>query len=170
MVTGGGEPGPRNDAEGGGMDSSLRSSLFSPAAAHGLVLAHRPPGASPVECVVSDHVWADVVVLLRWATAVPRDDDDRPGAAWRLAARCAALLRALPGLCEELGERWSPVVADVPDLPGADRLRLVADRLGRLLAARERVSLTVLGSEVDALGAAAVAALAERTDWAAPPL
>jgi hypothetical protein len=151
------------------MDSSLRSSLFSPAAAHGLVLAHRPPGASAVECVVSDHVWADVVVLLRWATAVPRSDDDRAGTLWRLAARCASLLRALPGLCEELGQSWSPVVADVPDLPGEDRLQLVADRLAQLLAARGRVSFALLAGEVDALGAAAVAALAEHTEWVVPP-
>jgi hypothetical protein len=151
------------------MDPTLRSSLFSPAAAHGLVLAHRPPGASAVECVVSDSVWADVVVLLRWATAVPRDDGDRAGADWRLAARCAALLRALPGLCGELGEGWSPVVADVPDLPGEVRLGRVADRLAGLLAARDPVPLGVLAGEVDALGAAAVAALAERTEWVVPP-
>jgi hypothetical protein len=150
------------------MDRDPRHLLFDPPAAHRMVLARRPPRASAVVGVVSDVVWRDVVGLLRWATA------DTHGAGgldmgrwWRLAAACADLLRRLPGLVDELAE---PSVGDLPDDPlrGEESVATAADRLAALLVSVEPVPLRRLAVEVDALGAAAIAALARQGPWAGP--
>lgn len=150
------------------MDDELRTRLFDPQAAHGLVLARRPPSRAAVDCVVSDVVWHDVVVLLRWAAAGTSGAPDlEAGRLWRLAAGCADLLRRLPGLSDELEEPWQPVAAaETPERPGAQRVEQVARRLGRLLRAPTPLPLAVLAVEVDALGAAAISALAE--GWTVP--
>jgi hypothetical protein len=156
------------------MEDTVRSSLFDPAAARGLVLAHRPPAGSAAADVVSDRGWAAVVRLLRWAAAGTRGAGTRQAGAletgtwWRLAAGCADLLRTLPGLAAELGEPWSVEPPYRPDLPGAERVAVAADRLATLLAAVPRVPLRVLAAEVDALGEAAVTALAGRCPWQVP--
>jgi len=155
------------------MDDDPRSWLFDPATAHGLVLAHRPAEPSALHCVVSDVVWDDVVALLRWANAgtggVPALDSVRW---WRLAAGCARLLRRLPGLSDELGEPWAPVppVDPTPEVSGEARVEAAAHRLGRLLRSREPLPLRVVAAAVDALGAAAVGALAEQSSWVLPDL
>ncbi|MGY1602310.1 hypothetical protein [Geodermatophilus sp. SYSU D00815] len=144
------------------MDDELRRTLFDPAAAHGLVLAHRPPAPSAVQGVVSDVVWGDVVRLLRWATAAPAPEL-AAGTWWRLAAGCADFLRRYPGLSAEVGEPWD--AGPPPELAGsgADRVAAAADRLAARLRAPGPLPLHVLAAEVDALGAAAVSALAERS-------
>ncbi|WP_448628300.1 hypothetical protein [Geodermatophilus sp. URMC 64] len=148
------------------MDDDLRARLFDPAAAHDLVLARRPAVPTAVQGVVSDVVWGEVVRLLRWATA------DTGGSAvlesgtwWRLAAGCAEFLRRYPGLSAELDEPWDAVPP--PDLPGpgAARVAAAAARLAALLRSVEPLPLRRLAAEVDALGAAAIGALAERA-WA----
>lgn len=152
------------------MDERTRSELFDPASAHQLVLARRPPIASAVHCVVSDVVWHEVVQLLRWATAGTGGAGELdPGRWWRLAAACADLLRRLPSLGDELDEPWSPAPAlMVPGLGGAERVELVAGRLLALLRSTDPVPLQWLAAEVDALGAAAISALADRDPWTLP--
>ena len=152
------------------MDDELRNRLFDPQAAHGLVLARRPPSRSAVADVVSDVVWHDVVVLLRWAAAGTRGAPElEAGRWWRLASGCADLLRRLPGLSDELQEPWRPVEsADIPVRTGPDRIEEATRRLERLLRSPAPLALAVLAAEIDALGAAAVSALAERAAWAIP--
>ncbi len=152
------------------MDDELRNRLFDPQAAHGLVLARRPPSRSAVDCVVSDVVWHEVVVLLRWAAA---DTGGTPevetGRWWRLAAGCADLLRRLPALSDEIQEPWQEIgQVEVAGGTGQERVERVVDRLWRLLRSRGPMPLAVLAAEIDALGAAAISALAERTPWAVP--
>jgi hypothetical protein len=147
------------------VEDDVRRRLFDPPAAHALVLAHRPPAATAVAAVVSDAVWSDVVRLLRWATADPQGDSARQtGTWWRLAAGCADLLRRLPGLGDEVEE---PYLSAEPsdragDLSPGQRMTAAAADLAGLLNTPIRVPLAVLAARVDALGAAAVSALAER--------
>jgi hypothetical protein len=152
------------------MDDDLRRTLFDPADAHLLVLARRSDACSAVACVVSDVVWAEVVGLLRWAAA------GTSGAAgldegrwWRLAGGCADLLRRLPALCDEVGESYLSSIAlgDQP-LSGVERVERASERLAALLRSPEPVPYQRLADEIDALGAAAISALAERSDWAVP--
>ena len=152
------------------MDAELRTRLFDPQAAHGLVLARRPPSRSAVADVVSDVVWQDVVVLLRWAAAGTRGAPElEAGRWWRLASGCADLLRRLPGLSDELEEPWRPVGdADIPVRSGPDRIEEATRRLERLLRSPAPLPLAVLAAEIDALGAAAVSALAESAPWGIP--
>jgi hypothetical protein len=152
------------------MDDDTRQELFDPASAHQLVLARRPPIASAVHCVVSDVVWHEVVRLLRWATAdtggAPELDSGRW---WRLAASCAELLRRLPALSDEVGEAWSPAAELMaPELDGAARVELVTGRLLALLRSADPVPLQWLAGEIDALGAAAISALADQDPWTLP--
>ena len=147
------------------MDLDVADWLFDPPVSRAAVLARRPPGSRPVECVVSDVVWGDVVRLLRWATAGTSGDARLvTGAWWRLAAGCADLLRRLPGLCDEVCEPWGPDAPAEPleDLPGRERIERAGARLVALLRSPEPVPLRVLAAEVDALGEAAVCALAEQ--------
>jgi hypothetical protein len=152
------------------MDDELRTRLFDPQAAHGLVLARRPPSRSAVACVVSDVVWHDVVVLLRWAAAGTHGAPElEAGRMWRLATGCADLLRRLPGLSDELEEPWQPVDAAADAVPaGAGGVEQVALRLERLLRSPAPLPLAVLAVEIDALGAAAIGALADSAPWGAP--
>ena len=151
------------------MDDELRIRLFDPQAAHGLVLARRPPTRSAVACVVSDVVWHDVVVLLRWAEAGTHGAPElEAGRLWRLATGCADLLRRLPGLSDELEEPWQPVDAAEPVPAGAGGVEQVARRLERLLRSPAPLPLAVLAVEIDALGAAAIGALAQSAPWGAP--
>jgi hypothetical protein len=151
------------------MDDDLRRSLFDPDGAHRLVLARRPTDPSAVTCVVSDIVWQEVIHLLRWSAATAGSADVDAGRWWRLAAGCADLLRRLPALCDELGEPWGPTApADDPELPGATRVALATGRLGALLRSPEPITLRWLAGEVDALGAAAISALAQASSWAVP--
>jgi hypothetical protein len=152
------------------MDDELRTRLFDPQAAHGLVLARRPPTRSAVACVVSDVVWHEVVVLLRWAAADTHGTPElETGRLWRLATGCADLLRRLPGLSDELEEPWQPVRApDIPVRPGAGGVEQAARRLELLLRNPAPLPLAVVAAEVDALGAAAISALAETAPWGAP--
>ncbi len=151
------------------MDDDLRNRLFDPRAAHGLVLSRRPPSRSAVADVVSDVVWHEVVVLLRWAAAGTRRTPDLDaGRWWRLAAGSADLLRRLPGLSDELEEPWRAVdPLKIPAATGEQRVEQVCRRLEHLLRARTPPPLAVLAAEVDALGAAAVGALAEASPWPA---
>jgi hypothetical protein len=145
------------------MDDELRRDLFDPDTAHDLVLAHRPPLPSAVQGVVSDVVWGEVVRLLRWATAETGGSPElEAGTWWRLAAECAAFLRRYPGLSAEIAEPWDVVPA--PDLAGTgtQRVAAAAERLGGLLHSAYPLPLHRLAAEVDALGAAAIGALAER--------
>jgi len=152
------------------MDDDLRRTLFDPADAHLLVLSRRPAACSTVTCVVSDAVWTEVVRLLRWSSA------GTGGAAgldegrwWRLAGGCADLLRRLPALCDEVGEPYLASVAlDDPPPSGVERVARASDRLAALLRSPEAVPLQRLADEVDGLGAAAISALAERSDWRLP--
>ena len=152
------------------MDDELRTRLFDPQAAHGLVLARRPPSRSAVACVVSDVVWHDVVVLLRWAAAGTHGEPElEAGRLWRLATGCADLLRRLPGLSDELEEPWQRVDAAADPAPaGAGGVEQAARRLERLLRSPAPLPLAVLAVEIDALGAAAIGALAESAPWGAP--
>ena len=159
------------------MDGDPRGWLFDPTTTRGLVLAHRPQEHSAVHCVVSDVVWQEVVRLLRWATAdtggASRLDSGRW---WRLAAGCADLLRRLPGLSDELGEPWR--AADLPPTAqpsggrpsGTARVTATARRLTRLLRSPGPLPLAALAAEIDALGAAAISALADQTSWVVPGL
>jgi hypothetical protein len=151
------------------MDDDLRQLLFHPEGARRLVLARRPPSSSPLTCVVSDVVWQDVVQLLRWAAATTSRAAVDTGRWWRLAGGCADLLRRLPSLCDEVGEAWGPTATlDDPDLPGAARVTLTTGRLAALLRTTEPVPLRRLAGEVDALGAAAISALAQGSSWTVP--
>jgi hypothetical protein len=152
------------------MDDDLRQWLFDPAGTRCLVLAHRPAGCSVVTAVVSDVVWQEVVRLLRWAVAGP---DSAPaldaGRWWRLAAECAELLRRMPALCDELGEPWSADGAvEEPEVTGSARVELEAGRLAALLRSPATSTLRQVATEVDALGAAAIRALAEGSSWQVP--
>ena len=154
------------------MDDELRQLLFDPETSRRLVLARRPLPRSAVGAVVSDVVWHDVVRLLRWATGATHGVPSlEAGTWWRLAAGCADLLRRLPGLSDELGEPWTHegLPERDPESTGAERVRRSADRLTALLRSAEPTPLRRLATEVDALGAAAVAALAERSSWTLPP-
>ncbi len=150
------------------MDDDLRRRLFDPTTAHRLVLARRPATRSAVPCVVSDVVWHDVVRLLRWATA---DTGGRTGLDsgrwWQLAACCADLLRRLPGLSDELGEPWQRGLPDdegqESDGDAADRVERIAEGLTDLLRSGDPVALADLAVRIDALGAAAISALAEQS-------
>lgn len=152
------------------MDDELRSRLFDPPGVRTLILAHRPSGASAVDAVVSDAVWREVVGLLRWTaastTGAPHLD---PGRWWRLAVGCADLLRRMPGLCDELGEQWDrPAVPDAEETDGTARVERSAERLSDLLRRETPVPLGTLAGEVDALGAAALAAYARSSSWVLP--
>jgi hypothetical protein len=145
--------------------------LFDPTAAHDVVLARRPAGGSVVDDVVSDVVWRDVVRLLRWASADARGATSlEAGAWWRLAAGSADLLRRMPGLCAEIAEPWGmQTPASAPEeLPAADRIALVAGRLAALVRSPVPVPLRALAAEIDALGEAAISALAERSFGGTP--
>jgi hypothetical protein len=145
------------------MDASTRSWLYDPAATRRLVLARRPVGMSVVSVVVSDVVWGDVVRLLRWADAGTRSPGAlAPGTWWRLAAACADLLRRLPGLSAEIGERWTGAEPPGDDAAaGRARVARVAARLTTRLRDGRPIPLSELAGEVDALGAAAISALVE---------
>jgi hypothetical protein len=149
------------------MDEELRTRLFDPRAAHGLVLARRPPSRSAAACVVSDVVWHEVVVLLRWAAADTHGTPDLDaGRWWRLAAGCADLLRRLPALSDELAEPWRAVgPVAVPAGTGEERVERSCRRLWVLLRSPAPPPLAVLAAEVEALGAAAITALAEASPW-----
>jgi hypothetical protein len=151
------------------MDDDLRQELFDPAGAHRLVLARRPAPSCAMTAVVSDVVWQEVVRLLRWSAATTRSAGVDAARWWRLAAGCADLLRLLPGLCDELGEPWDRTAPpDDPDLPGTARVGLATGRLAALLRAPHPVPLRRLAGDVDALGAAAISALAQASSWAVP--
>jgi len=146
------------------MDDELRTRLFDPDAAHDLVLAHRPVLPSAVEGVVSDVAWGEVVRLLRWATAETGGSPAlEAGTWWRLAAECAAFLRRYPGLSAEIAEPWDLVPAPELAGTGAQRVAAAAERLTGLLHAAGPLPLRRLAAEVDALGAAAIGALAEHS-------
>ena len=150
--------------------------LYDPSVGSVLVRAHRPPAGRPVDAVVSDVLWTDVLVLVRWAEATLHCPPDVvAGTAWRTAAVSAALLRRLPGLCAELGLAWPgarPVDGD--DAGGArDRLRAAADRLaGRLRTPGAEIGqpdlVATVAADADEIGAAAIALLAEGADWGGP--
>ncbi|MGY1750250.1 hypothetical protein [Modestobacter sp. SYSU DS0511] len=150
-------------------DPERRSWLFDPTLSGVLVRAHRPPSAGAATEVVSDVLWAEVVALLRWAEATGTCRPELvPGVAWRTAAASAGLLARLPGLCAELGQEY--VLAPPPEVdgPASARLRQAADRLATRLRTTAGVeALPALAGEVDAVGAAAVAVVAEGVDWAA---
>ena len=153
------------------MDDDLRRWLFDPAASHDLVVAHRPPVRTAVTCVVSDVVWGEVVCLLRWANAGTGGSAGlETGTWWRLAAGCAALLRRFPGLSAEIDEPWAMTAPpDSPDAAsGADRVAEVAGRLAGHLRSGQPMPLRALAAEVDALGAAALTAVAERWSGRVP--
>ena len=157
-----GESGPVNR---GGMDDDPTRWLFDPTTTRELVLARRPPGNSPVDCVVSDLVWGDVVRLLRWATAnTPSTAGLETGIWWRLAATCAELRLRLPGLSAEIAEPWDAdgPAAIPPGLSPGARIEYLAGRLTAHLRSPEPVPLRTLAAEIDALGEAAISALAER--------
>jgi hypothetical protein len=151
--------------------------LFDPSLGGVLVRAHRPPAAGAASSVVSDVVWGDVLGVLRWAEATLTCPPELTGGtAWRTAAASAGLLRRLPGLCAEAGVAWpGPAPAPLPgELPAARRLHAAADRLALRLCAPEegvagplRDALADLARDVDEVGAAAIALLAEGTDWTA---
>jgi hypothetical protein len=147
-----------------GVEDDVRDLLFDPHAAHALVLAHRPPAASAVAAVVSDAVWSDVVRLLRWAAADAQGDPGREtGTWWRLAIGCAELLRRLPRLGDEVAEPYlAPDLPESDDGPPAQRIAAAAAALTALLRDPAPVRLTALAPRIDALGAAATGALAER--------
>ncbi|MGY1651058.1 hypothetical protein [Geodermatophilus sp. SYSU D01119] len=147
------------------MDADRPAWLFDPYATRTLVLTRRPPGGRAVDDVVSDLVWTEVVRLLRWAAAGSTGPAHlRTGALWRVAAGSAALLRRMPVLCAETGQAWSvlPPARPAPGTPPARQVEAVAGRLARLLAASGSapVALPALAAEVDALGEAAVQAIA----------
>ena len=155
--------------------STRRPWLYDPSVGGVLVRAHRSPAGGPAADVVSDVLWSEVLVLLRWAEATlgcaPALAE---GAAWRTAAAAAALLRRLPGLCAESGLPWPGVEGDPAEavLPGRERLAAAADRLAGLLCARSPETgplelVARVAADVDAIGAAAIAVLVEGADWTA---
>jgi hypothetical protein len=149
------------------MDDDLRCRLFDPSDSRALAVAHRPADCSAVAAVVSDLVWAEVVALLRWTAAgTGRSPGLDAGRWWRLAAGCADLLRRLPGLCDELGEGWDrPAVPEDDAAGGTARVERSAARLVDLLRSGRPVPLRALAGEIDALGAAAISALADAATW-----
>jgi hypothetical protein len=152
------------------MDDALRQDLFDPDASHDLVLGRRPCPHTAVRCVVSDVVWGEVVCLLRWANAGTGGSAAlRTGTWWRLAAHCAALLRRFPALSAEIDEPWctTPPV-HLPGATGAERVDAAAARLAALLRSPEQVPLCAVAAEIDALGGAAVTALAEHAVCTVP--
>jgi hypothetical protein len=152
------------------MDDDLRFQLFDPADSRALAVAHRPADCSAVTAVVSDVVWLEVVKLLRWTAASTGDSPGLDaGRWWRLAAGCAHLLRRLPGLCDELGEGWDrPVPLEDDGATGTARVQRAAARLLDLLRSGRPVPLPTLAGEIDALGAAALGALAASSSWVLP--
>jgi hypothetical protein len=176
-ATAGGQSVSGQPVERGGMDDDPRGWLFDPTTTRGLVLAHRPRDRSAVHCVVSDVVWQEVVGLLRWAAAdtggATRLDSGRW---WRLATGCADLLRRLPGLSDELDEPWRPADPQTtgpsvgPEPSGTARVTATATRLAGLLRSPGPLPLASLAREIDALGAAAISALAAQTSWVVPAL
>jgi hypothetical protein len=152
------------------MDDDAHRWLFDPTLAHRMVLAHRCEPGSAMSCVISDVVWQDVIGLLRWATAsTGRAPDLEPGRWWRLAAVCADLLRRLPALGDEIGMPWRPAApAPQPTSVGAARVAAATDRLLALVRSAEPLPLARLAVEIDALGAAAVSALALEASWTLP--
>jgi hypothetical protein len=144
--------------------------IYDPHTSGALVRAHRPVGGGAASDVVSDAVWTDVLGLLRWAAAtLSCSAEVRPGVAWRTATTSATLLRELPALCDERGECWwATVAAPVPGRTAEERLHAGVEQLWtRLRAPGDGVPLCVLAAEVDEVGAAAVAVLAEGADWRA---
>jgi hypothetical protein len=152
------------------MDDALRQDLFDPDASHDLVLGHRPCPHTAVRCVVSDVVWSEVVCLLRWANAGTGGSAAlQTGAWWRLAAHCAALLRRFPALSAEIGEPWcSAPPVHLPGASGAERVDAAAARLAVMLRCPTQLPLCAVAAEIDALGGAAVTALAEHAASAVP--
>ena len=152
------------------MDDDLRRSLFDPDGAHRLVLARRPADPSALTCVVSDVVWQEVVHLLRWSAATTGSAEVDAGRWWRLAAGCADLLRRLPALCDELGEPWGPTApaGRRRSCPARPASRWPPAGWARCCCSPEPVTLRWLAGEVDALGAAAISALAQASSWAVP--
>ena len=148
--------------------------LYDPAVGGLLVRAHRPPAAGAVGSLVSDALWSDVLALVRWAEATLGCGTGLvAGTAWRTAAASAGLLRRLPGLCGELGLAWPGASVPAPEVDGGarERLRAAVDRLaGHLWSSVEglgdRDLLGAVAADVDEVGAAAIALLAERADWA----
>jgi hypothetical protein len=155
--------------------SPRRPWLFDPAMGGVLVRAHRSPAAGAAGDVVSDVLWSEVLGLLRWAEATLGCAPTlAEGAAWRTAATAAAVLRRLPGLCAEAGTAWPGAQGDPEEvaLPGRQRLAAAADRLAGLLCtcptAMDPLALVGrVAADVDAVGAAAIALLAEGADWTA---
>ncbi|MGY1837714.1 MULTISPECIES: hypothetical protein [unclassified Modestobacter] len=150
-------------------DPERRHWLFDPTRSGVVVRSHRPSSGGAATQVVSDVLWAEVVTLLRWAEAT---GTCRPelvsGSAWRTAAASAGLLARLPGLCAELGQEYALEAPPESDGPATVRLQQAADRLAARLRTTAGVeTLPALAGEVDAVGAAAVAVLAERADWTA---
>ncbi|WP_369139395.1 hypothetical protein [Modestobacter versicolor] len=149
--------------------------LYDPSLGGVLVRSHRSPTAGAAGIVVSDVVWSDVLGVLRWADATLSCPPElRAGTAWRTAATAAGLLRRLPGLCREAGVDWPGAVpgATSPEAPATVRLRTAADRLAlRLCSPEEGVAGPLsravgdLAGELDEVGAAAIAVLAEGADW-----
>ena len=169
--TAGPHPLRRSPRTVGTWTTNCARALFDPVTAHRLVLARRPPLRSAVNCVVSDLVWGEVVCLLRWATAWTGGTAAlETGRWWRLAASCADLRRRLPLLSDELDEPWDGTPPDSRrgEDSGAARIRDATDRLAWLLRSSEPVSLHRLAAHVDALGAAAVGALAGQAGRGAP--
>ena len=151
--------------------------LYDPSLGGVLVRSHRPPVAGAADSVVSDVLWTEVLQVLRWADATLSCAPALAGrTAWRAAAASAALLRRLPVLCAESAVAWSgPSPApDTVEAPAAARLRGAADRLALRLCSPEE-GLTGprpdtagdLARDVDEVGAAAIALLADTTDWTA---
>ena len=149
--------------------------LYDPSLGALLVRAHRPPAAGALRSVVSDAVWSDVLGVLRWAEATLTCRPDlAAGTAWRTAAAAAALLRRLPGLCDEVGVAWAGAGGEpgAAQVPAAVRLRTAADRLALRLCSPDdgtedqlEIVLRDLARDVDEVGAAAIAVLAEGSDW-----
>jgi hypothetical protein len=151
--------------------------LYDPLLGGVLVRGHRPPAAGAASSVVSDVVWSQVLGVLRWAEATLTCRVELAGgSAWRTAAASAALLRTLPGLCSEVGVAWAGAVGEPGAAPMAarERLRTAADRLALRLCSPDgrddrpvvlAVVLRELAGEVDEVGAAAIAVLAEGADW-----
>ncbi|WP_138756985.1 hypothetical protein [Modestobacter altitudinis] len=151
--------------------------LYDPSLGGVLVRAHRSPVAGAASSVVSDVVWGDVLAVLRWAEATLTCPPELTGGtAWRTAAASAGMLRRLPGLCRETGVAWPGPAPASPagEVPAVQRLRTAADRLAVRLCSPEegvagplRDSLADLARDVDEVGAAAIALLAEGADWTA---
>ena len=174
-ITGTWQVGPRNDRHGRLMSGTgaRRPWLYDPSLGGLLVRAHRPPSAGAAGSVVSDTVWGEVLMVVRWSQATLGCRPDLlPGTAWRTASASATLLRRLPGLCGELGMAWPGVPAPDPDAERSARQRLevAAERLADRLCATGEVLddpalLAAVAADVDEVGAASIALLAEGADW-----